>query len=166
MSLYDIAKNLNDFMDAVDRGEIPEEAVYDTLESLDMQLDDKIDNVACMIKNLAAEAKSIKEEADNLTARAKAKANKAEWLKGYLATQMQLSNKEKFESKRNKLTFRKSESVEVNEEAFIKWAAHGHDELLTYKPPVPNKTAIKELLKSGGTAEGAEIVVKQNLQIK
>lgn len=42
----------------------------------------------------------------------------------------------------------------------------GHDELLTYKPPVPNKTAIKELLKSGGTAEGAEIVVKQNLQIK
>lgn len=81
MSLYDVAKNLNDFMDAVDRGEIPEEAVYDTLESLDMQLDDKIDNVACMIKNLAAEAKSIKEEADNLTARAKAKANKAEWLK-------------------------------------------------------------------------------------
>ena len=161
MSLYDIAKNLNDFMDAVDRGEIPEEAVYDTLESLDMQLDDKIDNVACMIKNLAAEAKSIKEEADNLTARAKAKANKAEWLKGYLATQMQLSNKEKFESKRNKLTFRKSESVEVNEEAFIKWAAQG-----TYKPPVPNKTAIKEFLKSGGTAEGAEIVVKQNLQIK
>lgn len=30
MSLYDVAKNLNDFMDAVDRGEIPEEAVYDT----------------------------------------------------------------------------------------------------------------------------------------
>ena len=66
MSLYDIAKNLNDFMDAVDRGEIPEEAVYDTLESLDMQLDDKIDNVACMIKNLAAEAKSIKEISEYL----------------------------------------------------------------------------------------------------
>lgn len=45
MSLYDVAKNLNDFMDAVDRGEIPGEAVYDTLESLDMLLNDKIDNV-------------------------------------------------------------------------------------------------------------------------
>lgn len=166
MHLYEITTNLNDFMEAVDRGEIPEEAVYDTLESLDMQLDDKIDNVACMIKNLDAEAKAIKEEADNLTARAKAKTSKAEWLKGYLDTQMKQANKEKFESSRNKLSFRKSESVEINEEAFLPWAAQGHDDLLTYKPPVPNKTAIKELLKSGGTAEGAAIVVKQNLQIK
>lgn len=79
---------------------------------------------------------------------------------------MKQANKEKFESSRNKLTFRKSESVEINEEAFLPWAAQEHDELLTYKPPVPNKAAIKELLKTGETVEGAAIVVRQNLQIK
>lgn len=165
MKLYKLTADIRSFIAAVESGEIPAEAIDDTLESFDMMFEDKVENIACLIKELDAEAAAIKAEAANLTERAKAKANHAESLKRYLHGSMMALGKEKVETSRCKVSFRRSEKVVTNEE-FLDWALAENDSLLTFKAPEPNKTAIKAYIKGGGDVVGAYIEPTLSLQVK
>lgn len=167
MKLYEIAVEYQNFLEAIENGDIPEEAIIDTLESITSILEDKADNIACLIKNMSAEAEAIKVEEAKLSERRKAKEKQVDRLKEYLSTTLLASGYTKIETARNKITFRKSESVAVDDEAeFIKWAMGNEDAYLTYKDPTINKTAVKEALKNGIELNGVRIESKQNLQIK
>lgn len=168
MRLYEISEAYNDFLAAYENGDIEESAFADTLESIEGAFEDKAESIACLIKSLDAEVEAIKAEAAKLTDRARVKNNEAERLKAYLAQHMLATNTLKLESPRAKLTFRKSESVEILDElAFIADAqSAGRDDLLTYKAPTVNRTAIKKAIKAGEPVQGAALVEKQNLQIK
>ena len=169
MKLYEISEMYQSFLDAVENGEFTDaDAIADTLESLDATFNDKADAVACIIKSLDAEAAAIKAEAATLTERAKAKANRAEWLRGYLYNNMLRMGLTKVETPRVKLWFRKSEAVEIPDEmAFIEQLqAEGNDTYLTYKAPTINKTAVKAAMKNGIEFIGAVLVERQNLQVK
>ena len=167
MKLYEIAVEYQNFLEAIENGDIPEEAIIDTLESITSILEDKADNIACLIKNMSAEAEAIKAEEAKLSERRKAKEKQVDRLKEYLSTTLLASGYTKIETARNKITFRKSESVAVDDEAeFIKWAMGNDDAYLTYKEPTINKTAVKEALKNGIELNGVRIESKQNLQIK
>ena len=167
MRLYEIAQEYEAFIAAVEAGEIPEEAVADTLESITSMIEEKADNIACLIKNTMAEAEAIKAEEKALAERRKQKENLVDRLKTYLADTLTGAGYAKLETARNKLTFRKSESVAVEDEgAFIEWARKGRDDLLTYKEPTLNKTAIKKALAAGEQIAGARIESKINLQLK
>ena len=165
MKLYELTNDIRSFMEAVEAGEIPTEAIDDTLESLDMIYEDKAENIACLIKELEAESAAIKAEAANLTERAKSKANHAERLRRYLSGSMMELGKEKLETSRCKVSYRMSEKVVVTDD-FISWAEENHDDLLTFKTPEPNKTAIKAFIKNGGEVVGAHIETTMNLQVK
>lgn len=102
MTLYEISREYSDFVIAVENGEIPEEAINDTFEMLTGELDEKIDNTACVIKNLNAEAAAIKGEIDALAARKKSKENLVAYLKNKIAQAMQSSGKIKLETRRRK----------------------------------------------------------------
>ena len=78
---------------------------------------------------------------------------------------MTLAGREKLDYVSGEASFRKSKSVEVDDE-FINWAKNNQDELLIYKEPTANKTAIKEAIKGGKEFEFARIVENNNLNIK
>ena len=166
MRLYELTTDFLSFVEAVDNDEIPEEAIADTLESIELAIEDKADNMACLLKNLDAEITAFKTEENRLAERRKAKEKTYDRIKDYLAENLQRVGIDKMETVRNKITFRKSESVEVDEVAFIKWAEKERDDLLTYSEPKVNKTAVKKALKDGAKVVGASIVTRQNLQIK
>lgn len=167
MKLYELTHDYLAFMQAVENDEIPEEAIADTLEAITAEIEDKADNIACLLKNLDAEIVAIKAEETRLAERRKTKEKSHERIKAYLAETLQSAGFAKLETARNKITFRKSESVEVaDEEAFIKWATAQRDDLLTYSAPKVNKTAIKNALKEGEEIVGAQLVAKNNIQIK
>ena len=167
MKLYEIAAEYDRFIEAVENGEIPEEAVADTLESITSVYEEKVDNIGCLIKNLIAEAAAIKAEEDSLKERRMRKEKRAEQLKTYLADVLTRSGVAKFETARNKMTFRRSESVAVeNESAFIEWAQKNNDVFLTYKAPTINKTEVKKALASGEEIAGVRIESRMNLQLK
>lgn len=65
-----------------------------------------------------------------------------------------------FESARVKVSFRKSESLEILEGAVIP------DEYLKFKEPEVNKTDLKKAIKEGLQLPGVSIVENQNIQIK
>lgn len=155
MKLYEITDTYRAFMDAVDAGEIPEEAIADTLASIDGEFDDKADNVACMIKSITAEAAAIKAEADALTNRAKAKAAAADRMRDYLLANMQALDKKKIETPRNVISLaKKPDSVVINDEAELYKL---HPDLFTTPAPVPSKSDIKERLKNGEQLIGCEL---------
>lgn len=167
MKLYELAADYEAFIAAVEAGEIPEEAIADTLESIESSIEDKADNIACILKNIDAERAAIKAEEDKLAERRKTKEKDYEKLKKYLSDMLLKCGKTKIETPRNKITFRASEAVVVEDEsAFVEWAARGHDEFLTYKAPTINRTEIKKALKNGTEISGAYIESNQNIQIK
>ena len=167
MKLYELTSDYLAFMHALENGEIPEEAIADTLESITAGIEDKADSIACMLKSLAAEIAAFKEEEAKLAERRKVKERLHERIKQYLSDSLQIAGLAELETARNKITFRKSEAVELfNEDAFIAWAQSHRDDLLSYSAPTANKTAIKKALKDGAEIFGAKLRIKNNIQIK
>lgn len=166
MKLYDLTNEYLALLDAIDNDEIPEEAIADTLEAITGEIESKADSIASLLKNLDADILAIKAEESRLAERRKAKEKSYERIKEYLSSTLQLAGLDKIETARNKISFRKSESVEVDEDAFIIWAQKNRDDLLTYVAPKVNKTEIKKALKNGEEIIGAELRINSNIQLK
>lgn len=159
MSIYDIDSAIVSLIDE-ETGEISDEEAFDALQ---MERDVKVENIGLYYKDLAAEAKAIKEEEASLAARRKSVENKAERLKKLLTYALQ---GKKFSSPRLKVSYRKSSTVELKD-GFTAWAEENADDLLTYSEPKPNKTAIKAAIKDGRVPENlAAIETHENLSIK
>lgn len=158
MTIYEIDEKILNCID-LETGEIID---IDKLNELQLEKDAKIENVACWIKELKAEAEAIKAEKLVLAERQKVAENKAESLKKWLAFAL---NGEKFKTAKCSVSFRRSESVEVTEEG-LEALMKEHDELLTYKAPEPNKKAIKDALKDGLSVEGVRLGCNTSVIIK
>ena len=159
MTIYEID---NEIMNCVDM-ETGEVIDTDKLNDLQMERDAKIENVACWIKELKAEAEAIKNEKQALADRQRVAENKAESLKNWLAYAL---NGEKFKTAKCSISYRNSESVEVTEEG-LEALMREHEDLLTYKTPEPNKKAIKDAIKNDGlTVTGVQLVQKTSTIIK
>lgn len=162
MTLYEIDRAIEDtLLLAIDpeTGEVKDEALLDQFEQLQMDRDQKIENIGCFIKNLEADAAAIKAEAKNLAARAKAAENKAEHLREYL--QFCLGG-EKFNTPRLAVSFRHSKKVEVDPDRLYDIP----EEYLRYKEPEPDKKAIGDALKAGQDIPGCELVENVSMIIK
>lgn len=158
MSIYDIDDSIMSLVD-METGEIEDEKRFDELQ---MERTKKVENIGCFYKNLVAEAKAMRDEEANLAQRRKAVENKAERIKSLLVYALR---GERFESPKLRCSYRKAKSVQVDE-SFVAWAHEHADDLLTFKEPVPNRTAIKAALADGREIAHAEIVTSESLQVK
>nr|DAI04698.1 MAG TPA: resistance protein [Caudoviricetes sp.] len=158
MNIYEIDNEMLSLIDE-ETGEIKD---YEAFEELQIQKEEKIENTALWYKNLVAESKAIREEEKALAERRKSLENKAEQLKGYVSRALQGN---KFATSKVAVNYRKSTAVEVDDE-FIDYAMKNNSDLLIYKQPEPNKTAIKEMLQGGFDIPHAELVERNNMSIK
>lgn len=163
-TLYELSAEYAAFLAAIEAGEIPEEAIADTLEGIAGEFSQKADNVACIIKEMEARAAAIKEEAARLCERQAVATRQAHNLKRYLSDAMQRTGLKKLETPRNALSFRRSTSVYIPDEEGFK---QRHIELCRQEVRVTiPKKEIGERLRAGEQIEGAELRESQNLQIK
>lgn len=160
MKLYEIKNDLREVLDLVSNEESGE-LYTDTLESLQLEFEDKAEGVALYIKELNAEAEAIKAEENVLSERRKAKENKAEKLKQYLSNNMMEVGVKKIDTSKVALSFRKSTAVSITNEKDIPEA---YTEIV--KTAKIDKKAIGDAIKSGQVVPGAELVENMNLQIK
>ena len=158
MTIYEIDQAIMECVD-LETGEIID---TEQLDKLQMERDAKLENVACWIKDLKAEAEALKNEKQALAERQRVAENKVESLKKWLAYALQ---GEKFKTPKCAISFRKSEAVEVTDEGLNNLMKE-HDELLTYKAPEPNKTAIKQAIKDGLNVAGVQLVQNISTIIK
>ena len=153
MNLYEIDTAILDCVD-VETGEVFD---MDKFEELNLTREAKIENICLWIKNLKAEAEALKAEKDAFAQRQKAAENKMESLKRYISGYLDGTT---FESAKVKVSFKKSESLEISEGAVIP------DEYLRFKEPEVNKTDLKKAIKAGLKIGGVQIVENNNIQIK
>lgn len=161
MTLYEIKDSYLEFLELVANGEIPEEAIADTKEFLEVDFTDKVDNIASYIKNLTAEAFAIREEEKALAERRQAKEAKIERLKDYLSVNLQALGRDVVETSRNRVSFRKSTSLVYEPEALDKL----DDGWFVTKREVKKKD-LTEAIKAGFTFEGIHLQENRNLQLK
>lgn len=151
-TLYQIDEELMSCIDA-ETGEITEPEKY---ESLSLSRDQKIENVLLWIKDLRSDAETYKAEAKSFQEKQKAAENKAanltEWMRSVL-------NGEKFKTDRVQVSYRKSDRVEISDDAVIP------EEFLKVTT-TPNKAEIKKYLKQGFKIDGVELQEHKNMSIK
>lgn len=166
-TLYEIADNLAELFKAIEAGEIPEEAVQDTLDAAEGELADKIDNIACYIKQLQGEAAAIKTEEMALCARRKSKEGRADRLTRYLFDCLKRCGSERMETARSLVAIRKNPpAVQIADESrFVEWARENEAELLNFPAPKPDKTRIKEFLKAGRELPLCALVRGESLKV-
>ena len=157
-SLYDINLELLELAEIED--ELDEQTLRDTWEALALERAEKIENVCSMIKHLRHMSEGCKSEARNLTERSKAYERKADNLQSYL--QSQLEEREKYESNRHKLTWRKSQSVEIGVDASE--LAEIYQRVKTTIEP--DKKALLDDLKMGAEISGVKMIEKLNMGVK
>ena len=164
MNIFDLSEQYVKFAAVAEDMELPPEAVADTFEALDGEFDDKADNLACIIKELTAAAKDIKEQEDALKARRRAKENAAERIKSLLSMSMQRIGRERIDTARNLITFRKSTGLRIEDaDDFVQ----RHRDLCKVETVVTiPKKEITDRLKAGEEISGATLETRQNLQIK
>lgn len=152
-NLYEIDEQIMQCVD-FETGEIIDK---EKLEALQLEFEQKVEGIALWIKNLVAEAKMVKEEKDVLAVRQKTCENKAESLKKYLEGVLR---GEKFKTPKVSISYRKSESVQVDDVDKL------DDDYLKYTAPTVDKTKVKQALKQGIKLEGVSLVENNNIQIK
>ncbi len=140
--------------------ELDEETKLDTLDSIDWQTDyeEKVENYIKVIKNIESDVEARKNEIKRLTELNKADEKKKDHLKETLSTSMQLTGHERVDTPLFKVSFRKSQAVEVDELVLPE-----SYKVETWKP---DKKRLKEDLKNGLEIVGASLVERKNLNIR
>lgn len=140
--------------------ELDEETKLDTLDSIDWKSDyeNKVENYIKVMKNLEADVEARKNEIKRLTELNKADEKKKDHLKETLSTSMSLTGHERVDTPLFKVSFRKSQAVEVDETILPE-----SYKVATWKP---DKKRLKEDLKNGLEIVGASLVERKNLSIR
>ncbi len=160
MNLFNIQQQYLSLAHQLSEGEVTPELEQELIINQE-QLQEKAVNYGYVIKQLGHEVNAVDIEIKRLQELKKRNNNAIERMETAISNAMQLYGIDKVESSFLNLSFRKSESVEIVNEAQLT-----PEFVNTKQVTTPDKVAIKTALKRGDVVEGAVLVINQNLQIK
>lgn len=160
MKLYEIPTKIRAALDGIDcdpeTGEILQ---ADALHAVEAEASDKIEATALYLRELDAEAKAAKDEADRMIARVKSMQKRSDYLKSMLLDALHATGKVK--TARVTVSIRTTKAVEIAEGADLPEA------YTTVKTTVsPNKVAIKQALLDGVEVPGCELIERESVSIR
>lgn len=159
-SLYQINQEVMEITSQLEEGEYTPELETALLIGQN-ELQEKAINYGYAIKSMDDDVTAINEEIKRLQGIKTAKVNAIDRLKETISSAMQLHGIEKVSSPTLTLSFRKSESIEIDNTNQLE------ERFLSKKITVsPDKTRIKEAIKNGEIVVGARLSINHNLQIK
>ena len=138
-----------------------EKLLMEKMEQLQLDYAKLIRNLRNEHINRKAEAEAMKAEKQRIAKRQSTAEKAADRAARFLAY---LTKGEKYEDDVVRISYRRTESVETDEE-FCDWAIRNAPGLVKITPE-PRKADIKKLLKSGTLIEHCSLVEKKNIQIK
>ena len=169
MTLYDIDAQIaaldgaaeDDMLIDAETGELI--SVSQALDALRMEREAKLENVACWVKNLSAEADAIREEENRLIKRRKAAETKAANLKSWLlaALTREDGTTDKLKTGRVMVSVKRNPPSTVVNDLLL--PSTYKVAKITYQP---NKEMIKRELLAGGEVPGAHLEYGRSVIIK
>lgn len=169
MTLYDIDAQIAALEDAAEDDMLIEAetgeliSVSQALDALRMEREAKLENVACWVKNLSAEADAIREEENRLIKRRKAAEMKAANLKAWLLAAMTREDgtTDKLKTGRVMVSVKRNPPSTVVDDALL--PSTYKVAKITYQA---NKELIKRELLAGGEVPGAHLEYGRSVVIK
>lgn len=158
-TLYELSEELKNFDLEIDK-ETGEILNADELEMLMIDHELKLKNCVWWYKNMKAEADALKAEKMKFAKRQQTAERKAEWMKQYIAQDLDGKEFKPEDDVTVRVGWRKSKTVECSDIYKVP------DEYIRFKEPELDKTKIKKAISEGITVDGCEIVEKNNIQIK
>jgi len=160
MNLYEIDHDFLKLQQALEEsdGELTTE-IAQMLDENEVNVEKKYSNYVKMINMFSGKADMIDNEIARLTKLKNSQKSSAERLKTALADSLKLRMLDKYDGTFFKLSWRKSSSVEIEDESLL-------NKKYLRVVTSPNKTAIKNDIQAGKKVKGAYIKENTNLQIK
>ena len=163
-NLYDLVGNLKEFEYHYNQAETQEEMLQaeQYLIDAEVELSDKVENIAKFIKNLEAERDIFKKESDRLASKAKSFDNKASSLKRYLQDSLEVAGIDKVKgdlftvSLQNNAMSLDIESIEHIPVEFRR----------TPEPVVNKRELLKYIKETGEVFKGVEVKQTRSIRIR
>ncbi|MGX0089717.1 Gp157 protein [Staphylococcus epidermidis] len=137
------------------------EDLQDTLDSIEADMNTKVDNTVGLIRRVEADTDAIDKEIKRLQALKKQKNNFISRLKQHLQDALEIQQKDNYRTSTNYIYKRNNQpSVKITNETLIDKA---------YRIPQPDKydkKTMKEDILAGVDVEGAELVSSTSLVVK
>ena len=160
MKLYEISDAIRAALDHIDVDpETGEILNADNLHAVEAEASEKIEATALYLRELDAEAKAAKEEADRMLARVKSMQKRSDYLKAMLLDALHATGKVK--------TGRVTESIRTTQAVAVDEGANLPEAYTTAKTTVsPNKVAIKQALLDGVEVPGCHLEARESVSIR
>lgn len=160
MKLYEISDALRTALEHIEVDEETGEILSaDELHAVEAEASEKIEATALYLRELDAEAKAAKEEADRMIARVKSMQKRSDYLKSLLLDALHSTGKVK--TSRVTVSIRLSKAVEITQEQAVPEAYTTKKTTIT-----PNKILIKEALSEGTVVPGCQLVERESVSIR
>ncbi len=98
LSMYQMTAEWLNVFEMLYDSEIPEDAVLDTIEMIEADMDDKADNYAKIMKEMDGNISKIDDEIKRLQSRKQTISNRKAWLKSSLERMMRETGRTKFKT--------------------------------------------------------------------
>ena len=162
MNVFEFNRAVEIIKEKSERGEISDEALADTLESIEVQRNEKLDNVASWIEQNQMNASYYSKKAKEYEAESKKYKNKNEYLMQFLTAAIDDSGQKEIRTQNHILkprNYKDSVIVEATEKLPI-------DYIVCSEVVKPNKKLIYEDLKKGKSIRGAHLKSNRKTVIK
>jgi hypothetical protein len=161
MNIYELKEQYMRLQALAESGEFDQEAIDEAMADVEDAIEQKAENYALVMKNLEGNVMGLDAEIKRLQAMKKSVESNIDYMKDRLSDMLTAAEKKKFKTDHFAFSFRKSESVSVVDQTLLPG-----DYIKVKVTELVDKTEIKKAIKAGEIIPGAELIQKQNLQIK
>lgn len=159
MKLYELTHNWNQVQDIAEQ--LDAETLKDTLDSIEEEIESKVENTAKVVKNLEGDIEAVKSEMKRLSDKKSTLENNVKGIKRYLQEEMEKVGKDKIKGTLFSVGIQNNpQSLNVEDESHI---PEGF--FIEQAPKLDKKQLLKEM-KDGLEVPGVEITQSRSLRIR
>lgn len=168
MNLYELTESYQQILDAIEemheQGSNDMEVLYDTLESIEDTMQDKVDGIVYLIKNSEARAKALAEEEKAFREKKKAEENKVKQLKELLNMHLDIRQVDKVKTDRFNV-WRQSNppSLQVMDEESIPTVWF---EVPEPQPRLKKRDLLNHIKETGEAIDGVAVTQTKGVRIR
>lgn len=158
MTLFEMTNTANYLYDMMNNGEIDEQTVNDTLESINVE--EKLEDYCKVIRQLEADAAAYKAEKDRFAEKQKRAEKSIERMESAVASYVTATGKKNIKCGVFDVRIGESKAVNIVQPDAIP------KDYFVEQPPKISVSAIREALLDGQTVPGASLQINNNVKIK
>lgn len=163
-SLYELTDDYLTLLEMAEDPDIDEQALMDTMEGIEGEIEIKAEGYAKVIRTLEGDAAACDAESKRLRNKKQTIENNIKRMKAALQMAMEVTGKRKFKTPLFSFNIQKNPAAVVVDEQYIE---NIPERFLVRKDPEINRKAIKDAINAGEDLEGlAHLEQTESLRIK